>query len=434
MDVNVLHKDNVITVTVEENPVINQISFEGNEDFKDETLKEEISLRSRLVYTKSKLLSDTKRLQEVYRRSGRFSAKVLPKIIKLSSNRVNIVFEINEGKVTRVSKVNFIGNKEFSDSTLLDVITTKESRWYKFFSVDDTYDPDRINYDRELLRRYYLKNGYVDFRVVSAIAELTSNKKNFFITFTIIEGDRYKVSDVDVKVSIPELDKEDFLEVIETEKNEWYSSDDVDKSLENIESLSGSMGYAFVDVAPRIKRDQKDKTLTVNYTVKEGKKVFVENIDIVGNRRTLDKIIRREFLISEGSPFSSEKVKKSKDELRRLGIFEKVEVETESGSSPDRVNVNVEVQERATGEFTIGAGYSTSDGPVGNTHIRERNLLGKGQDLKLSFSLSGRTSQIDLSFTEPYFMDKDLSAGFDIFKIEKDYQDESGYKSDETCL
>ena len=434
MDVNVLHKDNVITVTVEENPVINQISFEGNEDFKDETLKEEISLRSRLVYTKSKLLSDTKRLQEVYRRSGRFSAKVLPKIIKLSSNRINIVFEINEGKVTRVSKVNFIGNKEFSDSTLLDVITTKESRWYKFFSVDDTYDPDRINYDRELLRRYYLKNGYVDFRVVSAIAELTSNKKNFFITFTIIEGDRYKVSNVDVKVSIPELDKEDFLEVIETEKNEWYSSDDVDKSLENIESLSGSMGYAFVDVAPRIKRDQKDKTLTVNYTVKEGKKVFVENIDIVGNRRTLDKIIRREFLISEGSPFSSEKVKKSKDELRRLGIFEKVEVETESGSSPDRVNVNVEVQERATGEFTIGAGYSTSDGPVGNTHIRERNLLGKGQDLKLSFSLSGRTSQIDLSFTEPYFMDKDLSAGFDIFKIEKDYQDESGYKSDETCL
>ena len=418
MDVNVLHKDNVITVTVEENPVINQISFEGNEDFKDETLKEEISLRSRLVYTKSKLLSDTKRLQEVYRRSGRFSAKVLPKIIKLSSNRVNIVFEINEGKVTRVSKVNFIGNKEFSDSTLLDVITTKESRWYKIFSVDDTYDPDRINYDRELLRRYYLKNGYVDFRVVSAIAELTSNKKNFFITFTIIEGDRYKVSDVDVKVSIPELDKEDFLEVIETEKNEWYSSDDVDKSLENIESLSGSMGYAFVDVAPRIKRDQKDKTLTVNYTVKEGKKVFVENIDIVGNRRTLDKIIRREFLISEGSPFSSEKVRKSKDELRRLGIFEKVEVETESGSSPDRVNVNVEVQERATGEFTIGAGYSTSDGPVGNTHIRERNLLGRGQDLKLSFSLSGRTSQIDLSFTEPYFMDKDLSAGFDIFKIE----------------
>ena len=418
MDVNILHKDNMITVTVEENPVINQISFEGNEDFKDETLKEEISLRSRLVYTKSKLLSDTKRLQEVYRRSGRFSTKVLPKIIKLSSNRINIVFEINEGKVTRVSKVNFIGNKEFSDSTLLDVITTKESRWYKFFSVDDTYDPDRINYDRELLRRYYLKNGYVDFRVVSAIAELTSNKKNFFITFTIIEGVRYKVSDVDVKVSIPELDKEDFFEVIETEKNEWYSSDDVDKSLENIESLSGSKGYAFVDVVPRIKRDQKDKTLTVNYTVKEGKKVFVENIDIVGNRRTLDKIIRREFLISEGSPFSSEKVRKSKDELRRLGIFEKVEVETESGSSPDRVNVNVEVQERATGEFTIGAGYSTSDGPVGNTHIRERNLLGRGQDLKLSFSLSGRTSQIDLSFTEPYFMDKDLSAGFDLFKIE----------------
>ncbi|MEC7835367.1 MAG: outer membrane protein assembly factor BamA [Pseudomonadota bacterium] len=434
MDVNILHKDNMITVTVEENPVINQISFEGNEDFKDETLKEEISLRSRLVYTKSKLLSDTKRLQEVYRRSGRFSTKVLPKIIKLSSNRINIVFEINEGKVTRVSKVNFIGNKEFSDSTLLDVITTKESRWYKFFSVDDTYDPDRVNYDRELLRRYYLKNGYVDFRVVSAIAELTSNKKNFFITFTVIEGDRYKVSDVDVKVSIPELDKEDFFEVIETEKNEWYSSDDVDKSLENIESLSGSKGYAFVDVVPRIKRDQKDKTLTVNYTVKEGKKVFVENIDIVGNRRTLDKIIRREFLISEGSPFSSEKVRKSKDELRRLGIFEKVEVETESGSSPDRVNVNVEVQERATGEFTIGAGYSTSDGPVGNTHIRERNLLGRGQDLKLSFSLSGRTSQIDLSFTEPYFMDKDLSAGFDLFKIEKDYQDESGYKSDETGL
>ena len=433
-DVNILHQNDVITITVEENPVINQISFEGNEDFKDETLMAEISLRSRLVYTKAKLLSDTKRLQEVYRRSGRFSAKVTPKIIKLSSNRINLVFEINEGKVTRVSKINFIGNKEFSDSALSDVITTKESRWYRFFTVDDTYDPDRINYDRELLRRYYLKNGYVDFRVVSAIAELTPNKKNFFVTFTIIEGERYKVSDVAVEVDIPELDKEDFLEIVETEKGEWYSSEDVDTSLDNITTLSGSLGYAFVDVTPRIKRDPETKTLKVSYIVKEGKRVFVENIDIFGNRRTLDKVIRREFLISEGSPFSSEKIRKSKDELRRLGIFEKVEVETESGSSPDRVDVNVEIQERATGEFTIGAGYSTSDGPIGNTHIRERNLLGKGQDLKLAFSLSARTSQIDLSFTEPYFLDKDLSAGFDLFKIERDYQDESGYKADETGL
>ena len=426
-DVSIVLDGQTVVAKVSENPVINQIAFEGNQDISDETLESEIQLRTRVVYTRSKVQSDTKRILEIYRRSGRFAAQVNPKIIKLPENRVDLVFEIVEGDVTRVSRINFIGNNIFSDSTLQGVILTQEKRWYRFFSTDDTYDPDRLAYDRELLRRYYLKNGYVDFRVVSAVAELTPNQSSFFITFTLDEGQRYRIGEVDVESRITELQDKDLMSDVETDPGDWYDSGEIDETIGNLTETAGDAGYAFVDVRTKIKRDREAKKIGIKYIINEGKRIYVERINIIGNQRTLDKVIRREMKLVEGDAFNAAKLRRSRQLIRSLGIFEKVDINNVPGSAPDRTNITVQVAEKATGELSIGAGFSSTDGPLGNISIRERNLLGRNQDLKLSFQISSRTQEIDLSFTEPYFLDRKLAAGFDIFRIEKDYQDESGF-------
>ncbi|MBT5752935.1 MAG: outer membrane protein assembly factor BamA [Rhodospirillaceae bacterium] len=426
-DVSIVLDDQILVAKVSENPVINQIAFEGNGDISDETLESEIQLRTRVVYTRSKVQSDTKRILEIYRRSGRFAAQVIPKIIELPENRVDLVFEIVEGDVTRVSRINFIGNNIFSDSALQGVILTQEKRWYRFFSTDDTYDPDRLAYDRELLRRYYLKNGYVDFRVVSAVAELTPNQSSFFITFTLDEGQRYKIGEVDVESRITELQNQDLMSDVETDPGNWYDSGEVEETINNLTQTAGDSGYAFVDVRTKINRDHEKKQIGIKYIINEGKRIYVEKINIIGNQRTLDKVVRREMRLVEGDAFNTAKLRRSRQLIRSLGIFEKVDINNVPGSSPDRTNITVEVAEKATGELSIGAGFSSTDGPLGNISIRERNLLGRNQDLKLSFQISSRSQEIDLSFTEPYFLDRKLAAGFDIFRVSKDYQDESGF-------
>jgi len=426
-DVNIVRDGDTLVVQVSENPIINRLVFEGNEDISDETLESEIQLRPRVVYTRSKVQNDTKRILELYRRSGRFAAKVDPKVIKLPENRVNLVFEIREGGVTRVERINFIGNRRFSGSTLQGVILTKEKRWYRFFSSDDTYDPDRLTFDRELLRRYYLKNGYADFRVVSAVAELAPTKDSFIITFTLEEGNRYRVGAVEVTSLISELEDKNLIAEVASEPGDWYDAEDLEETINNLTYYAGQFGYAFVDVRTRVKRDREQHALDINYIVNEAPRVYVEEINIFGNKRTLDKVIRREFKLVEGDAFNTAKLRRSQQLVRSLGIFERVEVTNTPGSGPDRTVINVEVAERATGELSIGAGFSSTDGPLGTSSIRERNLLGRGQDLKLAFSISGKTQEIDLSFTEPYFLDRNLAAGFDIFRITKDLQTESGF-------
>jgi len=426
-DVNIVRDGDTLVVQVNENPIISRLVFEGNEDLSDETLESEIQLRPRVVYTRSKVQSDTKRILELYRRSGRFAAKADPKVIELPENRVNLVFEIQEGGVTRVDRINFIGNRRFSDGALQSVILTKEKRWYRFFSTDDTYDPDRLTFDRELLRRNYLKNGYADFRVVSAVAELVPTKDSFIITFTLEEGDRYRVGEVEVLSLINELKDKNLIAEVVSEPGDWYDADDLEKSINNLTNYAGEFGYAFVDVRTKVKRDLKNNTLDINYIVNEGPRVYVDKINIFGNTRTLDKVIRREFMLAEGDAFNTAKLRRSKRLVRSLGIFDRVEVSNTPGSSPDRTEINVEVAEKATGELSVGAGFSSIDGLIGNTSIRERNLLGRAQDLKLAFSISGKSQQIDLQFTEPYFLDRDLTAGFDIYHTTRDLQTESSY-------
>jgi len=419
---------------VVENPIINRISFEGNQRIEDKDLEKEVQLRPRVVYTRTRVQNDVQRILELYRRSGRFAATVEPKIIQLDQNRVDLVFEVDEGPRTGVRKITFIGNEKFSDGRLREVIQTRESRWYRFLTTDDTYDPDRLTYDRELLRRYYLSRGYADFRVTSAVAELTPDKEEFFITFTVEEGERYQFGNIGLQTELRQLNVEALRDRLTTEQGDWYNAEEVEKSIANLTSAVGDLQYAFVDIQPRITRNREAHTIDVVYQINEGPRVFVERIDIVGNVRTLDRVVRREMQLVEGDPFNSSKLRRSEKRIRDLGFFERVNVSTAEGSQPDRSVIQVAVQEQSTGEIEIGAGFSTVDGPLANFGIRERNLLGRGQDLRFSATVSGRTQEFDLSFTEPYFLDRDLAAGVDLFRITRDNRDESSYEEANTGI
>ncbi len=422
-DVNMRREGSALVVRVVENPIINRLAFEGNLRISDESLASEIQLRPRVVYTRTKVQSDVARISEIYRRSGRFGATVEPKVIQLPQNRVDLVFEVNEGPLTRVRKISFIGNKRFSDSRLREAVQTKESVWYRFLTSDDTYDPDRLTFDRELLRRFYLSHGYADFRVVSVVAELVRDRTAFFITFTIEEGARYKFGGVDIESALRDLDTEQLYEFVETEQGDWYDADLVEDTVQELTTQVGSLGFAFVDIEPSVKRNREERTIDLTYFVEEGPRVFVERINISGNIRTLDDVIRREFRLVEGDAFSSAKLRRSQQRIRGLGFFESVEVNSSPGSTPDKAVIDVEVSEKSTGELSFGGGFSSFEGPLANAAIRERNLLGRGQDLRIGFTVSGRRQQLDLSFTEPYFLDRDLSAGFDIFRRVTDLTD-----------
>lgn len=414
-DVNFRREGGSLIVQVTENPIINRIAFEGNDKLDDDQLQTEIQLRARVVYTQQRVQSDVKRLLDLYRRNGRFAATVDPKVIKLDQNRVDLVFEINEGDTTDIERIDFVGNKVFDDDDLRDVVITKESAWFRFLSNSDSYDPDRLTVDKENLRKFYLEEGYADFRVVSAVAELSPDQEAFFITFTVDEGERYKLGKVDIKSTLKDLDPESLRGEVLTNEGDWYNATLVDKTVTAIANRVGALGYAFVDVRPRIKRDAENHVLALTYDIQEGPKVYVERIEITGNIRTQDKVIRREFRLAEGDAFSTTKMKRTEQRLRNLGFFESVDIQTTPGSAPDKTIIKVKVAEQSTGEFTFGAGFSTADGPLGNVGIRERNLLGKGQDLRANFTLSGKRSTLDVSFTDPYFLDKDLSAGVDLF-------------------
>ena len=431
-DVTLVQQGDVIVVRVVENPIINRIAFEGNGKLGDDTLAEEIQLRSRVVYTRTRVQNDVKRILELYRVSGRFAATVEPKVITLSENRVDLVFEIAEGDVTGIERINFVGNRVFDDSDLRGVVQTTESAWWRVLTTDDTYDPDRINFDKELLRRHYLANGYADFRVVSGVAELVPDREGFFVTFTVEEGERYKFGRVEIETELRDLDPEMISESVAIEEGEWYDADLVEGTIENLTDAVGMFGYAFVDIRPIVERDREARKIDVTFLVQEGPRVFVERINITGNTRTVDKVIRREIELVEGDAFNTAQVRRSQQRLRNLGFFETVEMNNVPGTAPDKTVINVEVEEKSTGELSLGAGFSTSEGAIGDFGIREKNLLGQGQDLSLSFTLSQRTQEIDLSFTEPRFLDRNLSAGVDLFRVTRDFNAESGFRQRST--
>ncbi len=431
-DVSFQREGSALVVNVVENPIINRIAFEGNKRIDTETLTPEVTLRPRVVYTRTKVQNDVKRILDLYRRKGRFAATVEPKIIQLPQNRVDLVFEIDEGELTGVRRISFVGNKRYGDSALRGVIQTKESAWYRILSSDDNYDPDRVSFDRELLRRYYLNAGYADFRVVSAVAELVPERTGFFITFTVDEGERYKFGAVDIKAELKNLDPKLLRSDVKFDSGDWYSAEKVDEAIQQMTIRLGNLGYAFVDIQPQVERKRDEKVVNLVFEIKEGPKVYVERIDVTGNVRTLDKVVRREFRLVEGDAFNAAKLQRSRQRIQGLGFFKKAEVNNVPGSSPDKTVIKVEVEEKSTGEISFGAGYSTQDSVLGQVELRERNLLGRGQEVRVAGIVSAKRREVDFSFTEPYFLDRDVSAGFDLFHISRNNQDTSSYDDKRT--
>ena len=426
MDAHLSIKNSVLIVSVEENPIVNQVALEGNDDISEETLKGELSLKPRQVYTLSRVKADTQRLQDIYRPKGHFAATVTPKIIKKEQNRVDVVFEIQEGEKTAVQNIFFVGNKHFGGSRLGSVIQTRETRWYRFFSNDDSYDPDRVSYDRELLRKFYLEHGYADFVVRSAVAELTPDKKDFYITYTLFEGDRYQFGKIDISCILPNIDTQTFKQYLTMKEGDWYSTKEVEKTTTKITDALGNRGYAFVDVRPKPEKDEKGRIITLTFEILEGPKVYIDRVTIAGNDRTDEAVIRRELRFHEGDAFNTNNLKMSEANLKNLGFFKKVTVRQDPSSSPDKVNIEIEVEEEPTGELSLGGGFSTSDGPLANMSFSERNFRGKGQALSAGVTWAKKRQEFDISFTEPYFLGRNLSAGFDLYRItQKKYHEAS---------
>ena len=426
-NVNIFKRNNIIFINVKENPLIDQISIEGNTEISDELILAELVSKERSVYSTDVIKNDVKKIQTIYKRGGYFSTFVEPKYIRLDQNRVNLVFEVFEGKEATIKKINFINNQVFSDSTLRDVISSSEFRWYEFWGSNDRFDRDRINYDKDLLKEYYYKNGYIDFRVISANSSLVKNKKDFIVNFNLSEGKRYKVNKLSVRSSIKKLSSKQLSEFLAFESGDWYSSDDIDKSIKKINEVTSEIGYAFVEVIPRIKKVGK-QFIDITFDIDQGSKIYIDRINITGNIKTEDKVIRREIELVEGDPFSSIKLRQSEKNLRSSGLFENVNLKIDELSGTNKSTVDVEVTERSTGEFSVGAGFSSLDGALGNIGIKESNAFGQAKEIALDLGLSTRRSSIDLSYTDPYFLDSDVAFGIDIFNVRRNNKTYSGYK------
>jgi outer membrane protein insertion porin family len=428
-DVSIDSNGSVVIVKIVENPVVNQVAFEGNSEVDTDTLRNEVQLKPRTVFTRARAQADVQRILDVYTRQGRFAASVEPKIIELEQSRVNVVFEIVEGGATKVKGVNFVGNSAFNDEQLRDIISTTQQGWFDFLKGTSIYDPDRMNLDRELLRQYYLKNGYADARVTAAQADLDRDGSGFVITFAIEEGLQYNFGAVTVENGLPDLNASALNGEVLTYQGDTYNAQSVDKTVERLTLATAEQGYPFARVRPRATPDAANRTIGVVYAIDEGPRVYIERINVIGNTRTKDFVIRREFRLAEGDAYNPLLVDRAKKRLQGLGIFKTAEVKRRPGSAPDRVVLDVEVEEQSTGELSFGAGYSTNEGIIGDVSITERNFMGNGQFLRLKLAGSIERLQVDLSFTEPRFLDRNLSAGFDLFHKELDQQDDSGFSS-----
>lgn len=422
-----LQENGDLVVRIVENPIINQVVFEGNSAIAEKKLREEVTISPRGIYTRARVQEDVGKLIELYRLSGRISATVTPKLVQLEQNRVDVVFEIDEGPETGVQAITFLGNQAFSDSELREVMVTKESAWYRLFTKNDNYDPGRLDYDREQLRKFYTNRGYYDFRITSAVAELTPDDSAFGMTLTVDEGDRYNFGTIDVVTQNDRLNA-DFLKLLlPIQSGDLYESDKIETSVDALTFAAGSAGYAFVDINPTYRANPDTDTVDVTFNITEGQRVYVDRINIIGNTRTIDPVIRRELLLTEGDAFNRTLVERSRNNLRGLGFFKDVTIEEERGSAPDRSVVNVNVQEQPTGELSVGAGFSSVDSFVVNLGISERNFRGRGQNVVARVEWGSLRQQIDFRFTEPRFLGRDIGAGFDLFHSRYDFQTESSF-------
>jgi outer membrane protein insertion porin family len=420
-DVRLSRSGNTLIVHVVENPIVNRVAFEGNHKLSDDQLRSELQLRPRAVFTSAEAEADRQKILDLYAKKGYYDATAEPKIIRLEQNRVDVVFQINDGSATLISKIVFNGNKAFSEDRLAEVINSRESRWWRFLSTSDQYDPERLAFDRELLRRFYLKNGYADIQITNASAELSPDRKGFFLSFTVSEGERYKVGKVTINSQLRNLSGTDLQPQLQLHEGDWYDGDAIGRTADLMEDAVHNRGYAFVEVKPRVTRNVAKHTVDLSFDVSEGPRVYVERIDIVGNTRTKDKVIRREFRLAEGDPYSAEAVRRTKTRLTDLGYFNQVDIATNPGSVPDKAVLTTNIAEKATGELSFGGGYSTDAGALVDVGLSERNLVGTGVNASINGVLAQRRSSISGSVTDPYFLDRNLVAGVDVFLIETNF-------------
>jgi outer membrane protein insertion porin family len=423
-DVQINQVGSTLVVKVSEYQVVNQVLFQGNKKLKDNALAIAVQLKPRGTFSQATLDSDVEAVKAAYRRIGRDDAAVTTQIMDLGDNRVNVVFNINEGGRTKIAAVNFVGNSAYSSRRLSDVIATKRSSFLSFVLRDDVYDEDKLRADQETLRRFYYNHGYADFQVVSAVGELDDTTNQYTVTITVQEGDRYTFGDVSVESTIPEVDSKSLESVVQTHKGDVYNAKNVEDTIIALTEKVAGSGYAFAQVTPRGDRNFENHTISVVYTIDQGTKAYIERIEIRGNDRTRDYVIRREFDVSEGDAFNQVLIQRAKKRLEALDYFEKVDISTVPGSEPDQVVLVVDVVEKSTGEFSVGAGYSTGGetaGPSVEGSIAERNFLGRGQYIKVSAGGGKNSRDYSLSFTEPYFLGRRIAAGFDIFQQTRNY-------------
>lgn len=409
-----------IVVRVRENPIINRVVLEGNKRLKNDKIVKEIKLAPRQMFTRTAVRADVARIVELYRRQGRFAASVEPKMVSLDQNRVDVIFEIQEGPKSKVRQINIIGNEVFADGKLRGEMATKQARLTSIFSSNTSYDQDRLAYDQQKLRQFYLTQGYADFRVVSAVAELTPDKRDFIITYVVEEGPRYKFGPVTVDSNIRDFDDKALASRLALKEGDWYNAKLVEDTVDSLSETAGMFGYAFANVSPEFQRDREKLTMTINFNIAEARRTYVERIDIVGNTQTQDKVIRREMRLAEGDAFNTFLVKRSQDRINSLGYFQdKFEIEQKEGSAPDRVVLTANVEEKSTGELTLSAGFSSLERFIFQGSIRQRNFRGKGQDLRLSADYSSYSKSVEVGFTEPYLFDQNIALGGTIFR--RDY-------------
>ena len=429
-DVSIDRRGDDLVVRVVENPIINRVIFEGNRALKEDKLKEEIQAEPRGIFTAARVQGDVQRILELYRQSGRFAAKVEPQYKPLEQNRVDLIFQITEGPVTGVRSINFIGNEAYSDSRLRSEIVTKQSRLWRFFSSNDNYDPGRLEYDRDKLRQFYQNNGYYDFRVTSAVAELTPDQKDFYITMTVDEGRQYDFGEVKVETALEKLDATALRAAVPIQEGALFKGDLIENTIDSLTYAAGIAGYAFVDIRPQLDVNPETGRIDVTFVVDEGPRVYIDRINIVGNTQTLDRVVRRELRISEGDAFNRILLDRSKNRVKALGYFKEVEIDEVPTDEPDRTVVNVKVEEQPTGELSFAAGFSSVDSYLIDLSASQRNLRGRGQMVVARVSASSRQKILDLRFTEPRFLDRNLSAGIDMFATTQDFSDYSYFTSD----
>jgi outer membrane protein insertion porin family len=414
-DIHISREGGRLIVTVVEAPVIDRVAFEGNHRLKDEQLQQEIQSKARGTLSRPMVQADTQRIIEVYHRNGRFDVAVVPQIIERPNNRVDLIFVINEGEKTGVKQIVFVGNKAYSSWRLKEVIKTSVSNWLSFLQTTDVYDPDRIEADRDLIRRFYLKHGYADVQVVSATGEYDPAQKGFIITFTIEEGPQYHFGTIDVQSNVRAVDPNSLRPILLTHAGDVYNGEAVEKTVENLTVEMARRGYPFGTVRPRGDRNVATRTIGVVYVVDEGTRAYIERINIRGNTRTRDYVIRRELDIGEGDPYNRALIDRAERRIKNLNFFKSVKITNEPGSAPDRVVIDIDVVEQSTGDFSIMGGYSTAQGWMAEVSVAERNLLGTGRFAKASVTYGQYVRAAELDFAEPYFLDQRIGAGIDLF-------------------